>query len=261
MQKLFTASLMAAGLVTAAPAYAEFVSVATFGTFVDTASDDYWQVKYLGGPNTGDVSDESYNWEAARDQATYGGYEKAHLIDAGYARDVLHWNTDPDLYWISYNAEGRHENGYYSYKATFLDTVEIDLSQFSDPEVAFTGLSISFASDDHVHAIYINGDLYTRDFPQPMNYPGWEQQLTNILLTDITWYNDGENANTIEFIVHNNNSGSRYLNEVNPTGFAANVQAAYVVYNPIPEPETYAMMLAGLGIVGAIARRRRNRSE
>jgi len=27
---------------------------------------------------------------------------------------------------------------------------------------------------------------------------------------------------------------------------------------PIPEPETYAMMLAGLGIVGAIARRRRN---
>lgn len=27
---------------------------------------------------------------------------------------------------------------------------------------------------------------------------------------------------------------------------------------PIPEPETYAMMLAGLGLMGAIARRRKN---
>ncbi|MDR1854328.1 MAG: FxDxF family PEP-CTERM protein [Azoarcus sp.] len=28
---------------------------------------------------------------------------------------------------------------------------------------------------------------------------------------------------------------------------------------PVPEPETYAMLLAGLGIVGMVARRRRNR--
>jgi hypothetical protein len=26
---------------------------------------------------------------------------------------------------------------------------------------------------------------------------------------------------------------------------------------PIPEPETYAMLLAGLGLIGAVARRRR----
>jgi hypothetical protein len=30
---------------------------------------------------------------------------------------------------------------------------------------------------------------------------------------------------------------------------------------PVPEPETYAMLLAGLGIVGAVARRRRNQDR
>jgi hypothetical protein len=29
----------------------------------------------------------------------------------------------------------------------------------------------------------------------------------------------------------------------------------------VPEPETYAMMLGGLGVVGAIARRRREKKQ
>ena len=37
--------------------------------------------------------------------------------------------------------------------------------------------------------------------------------------------------------------------------FSFNVQAINV---PVPEPETYAMLLAGLGLVGFVARRRRN---
>ena len=36
-------------------------------------------------------------------------------------------------------------------------------------------------------------------------------------------------------------------------GFGATVAVA-----PIPEPETYAMLLAGLGLVGAVARRRKS---
>lgn len=40
-------------------------------------------------------------------------------------------------------------------------------------------------------------------------------------------------------------------------GTATNV----VGYQPVPEPETYAMMLAGLGLLGAIARRRRQSKD
>lgn len=36
-----------------------------------------------------------------------------------------------------------------------------------------------------------------------------------------------------------------------------NLHSANVVYAPVPEPETYAMFLAGLGLMGAVARRRR----
>lgn len=47
--------------------------------------------------------------------------------------------------------------------------------------------------------------------------------------------------------------GTRELTYVNPDGFSDYVSA------PIPEPETYAMMLAGVGLVGAMAARRRRR--
>lgn len=46
--------------------------------------------------------------------------------------------------------------------------------------------------------------------------------------------------------------GTRTLTYVNPDGFSDYVAAA-----PVPEPETYAMMLAGVGLVGGMAARRR----
>lgn len=47
----------------------------------------------------------------------------------------------------------------------------------------------------------------------------------------------------------------RVLNMVTATGGRAQDQL-YIM--PVPEPETYAMFLAGLGLMGMIARRRRN---
>jgi hypothetical protein len=42
-----------------------------------------------------------------------------------------------------------------------------------------------------------------------------------------------------------------------PTGRGAFIDNVLITANPVPEPETYAMLLAGLGLIGLIARRRK----
>jgi hypothetical protein len=45
------------------------------------------------------------------------------------------------------------------------------------------------------------------------------------------------------------------------SGTTVGGQASYggnIVATPVPEPETYAMLLAGLGVVGFLARRRQS---
>jgi len=231
------------------PTYAELVTIEKLGTFVDTTSAEYWQVKYLGGSNTNSQSIENFDWQTARGNSE--PYKNVYEISTTLANQV-HWN--PEIPWISPSANTEDLNGYYSYVASFTDTFSLDTNQ----SVAFNGLGIDFASDDHLHAILINGEVYQGFASESFDYPGWTQKLTHIWLTDIEqWWNIG-GENTIEFIVHNNNSGNNYVNVPNPTGFSADIQAAYLVNTAtIPEPETYAMMLAGLGIVGMIARRRK----
>jgi hypothetical protein len=43
------------------------------------------------------------------------------------------------------------------------------------------------------------------------------------------------------------------------TNIVANLGVTYI-YAPIPEPESYALLLGGLGLLGAVALRRRMRS-
>ena len=58
-------------------------------------------------------------------------------------------------------------------------------------------------------------------------------------------------ANKIEFVVTN-----LALNGGNPTGLRAEFTTSSVT--AVPEPETYAMLMAGLGLLGAVARRKKS---
>jgi hypothetical protein len=60
------------------------------------------------------------------------------------------------------------------------------------------------------------------------------------------------------------NAGSPYSIHINGVTLSTSSKASYagtldIAATPVPEPETYAMMLAGLGLMGFIARRRRDR--
>lgn len=48
----------------------------------------------------------------------------------------------------------------------------------------------------------------------------------------------------------------RVLNLYKDAGFTITAQDQLYI-SPVPEPETYAMLLAGLGLMGFVARRRR----
>jgi hypothetical protein len=58
--------------------------------------------------------------------------------------------------------------------------------------------------------------------------------------------------NTLDFIVTNRAGSSG-----NPTGVRVEFLESYAVAAaPVPEPSSYALILAGLAVVGSIARRR-----
>ena len=119
-------------------------------------------------------------------------------------------------------------NGVYDYRLSF------DLSGYDASTAAFTG---RFAADNSV-VVLLNG-----------------QQIASGHKFD-TWLSFGASSgftsgiNTLDFIVTN----GRQVDD-NPTGLRAEFLSS--VAAPVPEPETYAMLLAGLGLITYTARRRK----
>lgn len=91
--------------------------------------------------------------------------------------------------------------------------------------------------------------------------------LTSALFTSATLYTDSGTeiasssgtANSLGFSNALTPAGTYYfhvIGDANGTTYAAYSGSISVALAPVPEPETYAMLMAGLGVMGAIAVRR-----
>jgi len=219
-------------LLGSTPAFAD-PATEILGTYRDTSEPDQWIVKYLG---------TSSDWEKER------SYTNGVLDNTGYVQaqavnlSMLPWNSR--VPWISgeQNTFAYGPVGYFSYVTIINDASITGVA----PTTSFSGLSISFSADNWVSAFVINGVIYDGFRSAPGDGFWGYEDLFIPSDGNISWNVGGDN--TVEIIVYNSGSPIN-----NPTGLSATIQASYA---PIPEPETWAMLLAGLGIVGAVTRRR-----
>jgi hypothetical protein len=159
------------------------------------------------------------------------------------------WNgTGVNSNWMANNATSRWltpaananqsfdraSDGIYTYKLNF------DLTNFVPSTAMFTG---RFASDNVVTAISLNGNALAFTGPSGNQ---WFRE----------WIAFGANSgfvsglNSLMFTVRND----RLAGGDNPTGLR--VEFTESAINAVPEPASWAMLISGFGLVGAIARRR-----
>lgn len=122
------------------------------------------------------------------------------------------------------------DNGTYSW------TLSFDLSGYNADTASF---SARFAADNSA-IVKLNGTT----IGSANSFASFSSFAAS------TGFNSG--LNTLEFVVTNDRQSSG-----NPTGLRVEFLQSTVA--AVPEPETYAMLLAGLGLVGMIGRRRMQR--
>ena len=94
------------------------------------------------------------------------------------------------------------------------------------------------------------------------NFPGYSVSLwagNNLLASESSLVpNDGFLTSTVNYTALAGNPflGQALMIELHSNGIQVNFDNVRLDVSPVPEPDTYALMLAGLGLVGFAARRR-----
>lgn len=122
-------------------------------------------------------------------------------------------------------------DGFYTYSLGF------DLTGFQPATASFAG---RFAADNQVAQIRLNGSVVSQ--AGPGSFASWTGFAAS------SGFISG--FNVLEFLVRNERQSSG-----NPTGLRVEFQTSSI--NAVPEPASWAMLIAGFGLIGAAARRRR----
>ncbi len=181
-----------------------------------------------------------------------GGVSSGTVREANWLMDgVQPWNSNTNnSRWIANNAVSRWmtpaSNGNQSFDPTsdrlYLYTLNFDLTGFNPASASFSG---RFAVDNEVTQILLNGTAITQGGLGAFN--SWTAfSATGGFVGGL---------NTLAFTVRNVRQASG-----NPTGlrveFLASSADAALSGGAVPEPASWAMMIAGFGMVGAMRRRR-----
>nr|WP_315393353.1 PEP-CTERM sorting domain-containing protein [uncultured Duganella sp.] len=184
------------------------------------------------GVGAGGALDSHYKLTAITSDTTLAGavpvitYDNQWPISPWMANnDVSKWITPTANQAQTFDASA---NGSYTYSLTF------DLTGYKAGTAAFSG---RVAADNSVvvmlnNQVIANGSGFT-DWSGFASHGGFVAGV-----------------NTLDFVVSN-----WAQHDGNPTGLRVEFGSATVA--PVPEPETYAMLLGGLALVGAVARRRK----
>ena len=138
--------------------------------------------------------------------------------------------------WMTPNSNGNasldpSSDGFYAYSLAF------DLARFIPSTAKLSG---RFAVDNTVTQILLNGSAITQAGPGSFNV--WTAfSATSGFINGV---------NTLAFTVRNNAQASG-----NPTGLRVEFTTSSI--DPVPEPTSWAMLIAGFGLVGVVMRRRR----
>lgn len=150
---------------------------------------------------------------------------------------ATNWIADTDMSrWITPTAVAGATldpvaDGLYTYSLSF------DLAGFNAATATFNG---RFAADNDVTQILLNGIA--------LGVSGGS--FTDWTVFDSTGGNFVSGVNTLTFIVDNFGQASG-----NPSGLRVEFLSSDV--SAVPEPQSWALLIAGFGLVGAAARRRR----
>jgi hypothetical protein len=150
--------------------------------------------------------------------------------------------------------------------------IESNGFSFSADSQAVQSATPYFAGNGTHYLVYLaggSGDTFMQSNRSPFNLSsidlgGWLNAASSSALT-ITGNQVGGTSVSSKVTFANNNfstfalSGFTNLQSVNlgTVDGVAYVAVDNIVTAPVPEPETYALLLGGLGVLGAVARRRR----
>jgi hypothetical protein len=268
--------VVASGLAFAAT----FAQAAPVQSSWDFLVDVKWVDATFSGGNNGLTKEQGFSSDVIQWGSTASVDYKNVNISTGNARSALEISRSPSVGSLYTNSGNSNVNLFTHYNstiandyrtltnATFQVKVDLVLPNGTKVETLTKEFQVYFREtpntgrtdcawglcDNDVFAIVSSPNLTSK-----FNYDGQEYTLNyfesskviNPLTKDIC-FGAGIAKNTACY------GFTTAEKSITQAQFALSVTADVSAVPSIPEPETYAMLLAGLGMIGAVARRRRN---